>query len=127
MESERQTALTFAKNLQRLMDHHGLSQNELAKRSGVGQRTLSTLLDQKRPLEMNPRSTTIQQLAEYFDVPSWILLIPDLPLDLLTDKRLAQLVERYRDSGNQGRESIDRVAEMEARYSSSKPLYSKAI
>lgn len=116
MNADRQTALTLAKNLKRLMDHNELSQAELGRRSGVAQRTLSTLLGIDKPLEMNPTSTTIEQLAKYFGIPSWQLLVPDLPMELLTSPRFSRLIENYRDMGEPGREAVDRVAEAEVRY-----------
>lgn len=116
MASDRATALALTDNLQRLMDHFGLSQAQLAKKSGVGQRTLSTLLDRENPLEINPRATTLARLAECFEIPSWQLLIPGLPIELLTSKRLTKLVEHYRDAPEAGRETVDRIAEAEVRY-----------
>lgn len=116
MALHREMALALASNLHRLMDHHKLSQAELARKSGVGQRTLSTLLDTANILEINPRSTTIEQLATFFQIPSWQLLIPDLPLELLMSQRLSRLVENYRDAPEEGRANIHRIAESEVRY-----------
>lgn len=106
----------LADNLQRLMDHHGLSQNELARRCGIGQRTLSTWLDKERALESNPRLRSLDQVAAYFGLPGWLLLVPGLSLDLLLTPGLALVMEHYRDAGERGRETIARVAETEARY-----------
>lgn len=116
MTSPRPTAQALAGNLRRLMAHHGLSQAQLGKKAGVGQSTLSNLLDDKAPLEVNPRATTIEQLASFFQVPSWQLLIPELSLDLLLSDHLGQLIANYRDATSEGRETISRIAESEARY-----------
>lgn len=83
MAGPNDVALTFAKNLQRLMDRHELSQAALSRKSGVGQSTLSKILNVKDPENMNPRASTIDRLATYFGFPGWQLLIPDLPDDVL--------------------------------------------
>lgn len=99
------------------MAHFELSQAQLAKKTGIGQSTLSTILDSKTPLETNPRCTTIELLAGYFQIPSWQLLIPDLPLDLLMSPELTKILENYRDAPPEGRQTIYRIAESEVRYS----------
>ncbi|WP_449425982.1 helix-turn-helix domain-containing protein [Rhodanobacter lindaniclasticus] len=116
MAMQRDIALAFARNLQRLMDHHGLSQAELARKTGVGQSTLSKLLNTEDPSAMNPRSSTVQELADFFDVPGWQMLIPDMPLELLLSKRVTKLIENYRDAPDQGRAQVERVAESEVKY-----------
>lgn len=116
MGPRREIAHALATNLQRLMAAQGLSQAQLSKKADVGQSTLSTLLDTTKPLEINPRAKTIEQLALYFGVSSWQLLIPDIPLDLLLSDRLTALVETYRDVTEEGRAAIDRVAASERRF-----------
>lgn len=116
MAKDREASLALANNLKRLMEHQGLSQNELARKSGIGQRSLSTILNLERPLEINPRSTTITAIASYFGIPAWQLLIPDLPLELMLSHRLTKLIENYRDAPEVGRTNVDRVSESEVRY-----------
>lgn len=122
---QREIALAFAHNLQRLMDHHGLSQAELARKSGVGQSTLSKLLNIEDPSAMNPRSSTVEQLADYFDIPGWQLMMPGLPLELLLSKRLTKLVENYRDAPEPGRAQVERIAESEVKYAIAESTLSK--
>lgn len=116
MPDPRSTALAFAVNLQRLMDHHALSQAQLGAKTGIGQSTLSKLLNTERPLEINPRASTVAALADYFRVPPWLLLVPDLPMELLVDYRFGPLIENYARAPEEGRRTILRVAEGEARY-----------
>lgn len=116
MSTERGIALGLAANLQRLMDHYGLSQAELARRSGVAQRTISTLLNDEDPNASNPRAKTLEQLATYFGIPAWQLLVPDMPLELLVSHQLTKLVENYRDAPDEGRATVDRIAQSEVRY-----------
>lgn len=118
-------AVAFAVNVKRLMDHNELSQAELAKKTGVGQSTLSRLLDMEHPETINPRASTMDSVAAYFGVPTWQLLVPNMPLELLTSPRLARLVENYRDASEEIRAAVERIAELEVR-ASGKPLFSKA-
>lgn len=100
----RSAGLVLAENLQQLMDHRGLSQAELARQSGVAQRTISTLLDKADPVAINPRMRTIEQIAGYFGMPVWLLLIPDMQLEMALSKQFARSVEAQaaaREAGGQ--------------------------
>lgn len=119
---QREIALALAHNVQRLMDHFSLSQAELGRRSGIAQRTISTLLDVENPSAINPRARTIEQLAEYFGIPAWQLQIPELPLELLLSKRLTKMVENYRDAPESGRAQVERIAESEVRYAAAESV-----
>jgi len=107
MALPRATSAAIAANLKALMDIKGLSQAELARQAGIAQRTISTLLDTSDPTASNPRSKTLDQLAAYFGMPTWQLLIPNLPIDVLLSKGLARLVHGYRDASPTDRESFD--------------------
>lgn len=93
MARRRDPAVVLGKNLQQLMDHHGLSQAELGRKSGIGQRTISTLLDLADPASSNPRLRTVDQLAGYFGLNAWTLLVPDQTADMLVSKKVAAVVD----------------------------------
>lgn len=112
------TGLAVAKNLRALMDDRGLSQAELARKTSIGQSTLSNLLDQSKPLEINPRLSTLSTLADYFGVPVWMLAMDGMTLDLLKDSRLVELIQAFRDSSPEGQSNLTRIALAEARLSS---------
>lgn len=116
MNGSREIALALGKNLQQLMEHHQLSQAQLSKKAGVGQSTLSNLLDLTSPLEINPRASTISQLAAYFGLPAWQLLIPEQPLELLLNDGLARLLEGYKDLPPKGRQQLVSTLDAEQRY-----------
>lgn len=116
MASYRETARALAGNLTRLMKLNNLTQAELARRSGVGQSTISGLLDSNNLIESNPSTETLEKLAEQFGMPVWQLLIPEMPADLVSSQRVTKLVENYRDAPEAGRTHVDRVAEGEKRY-----------
>lgn len=116
MPKKINSAQAIAGNLHRLMAHHALSQAQLAKKSGVGQSTLSGLLDPGGDEKKNPRASTIDKLAAYFRIQPWQLLIPNLDLDLLLSDRLATVIHDYNFVPAAGRDSIERVAQSELRY-----------
>jgi len=57
--------LVLAKNLQKLRKENGLTQEELAKKSGVAYTTLVKL---EQGILVNPTLKTLQKLADTFDV-----------------------------------------------------------
>lgn len=116
MNKHKEMATAVAGNLKRLMEAEQISQAQLAKRTGIGQSTLSNLLDASKPLEINPRMTTLMQLGAHFNVPAWLLMMGELPLELLKSGRMAKLIQNYADSSDEGRHTIDRIAESEVRY-----------
>lgn len=126
MDSQQQLALAVSGNLRRLMEHHQVSQAQLSKRTGVGQSTLSNLLDAANPLEINPRMSTLHQLSQHFQVPAWLFLVPDVPLEMLLDASLATLIEQFRKLPPSGRANVQRIADGELRYAEIEAAGSKA-
>ena len=108
----------LADNVRGLMAHHGLTQLTLAKKSGVGQATLSGLLSEEPGApKRNPRADTIDKLAECFDLPAWLLGVPDVPLALLLGGELQSVLTNVVAAPAEGRQTIVRLAEAEVRYS----------
>lgn len=112
--------IVLATNLSRLIaigGPHGLptSQAELARRSGVAQKTLSNWLAPERGGA--PNLDKLVPVARVYSLEVWQLLIPDLPDDMLLLGHLKDLVANYRKIINpKAREYIDRIAEAEAGY-----------
>lgn len=106
----------LADNVRRLMEIDGLSQQKLAKRAGLAQRTVSDLLSYGRTSSKSPTLSTIEKIAASFDVPTWLIQVPHLPDDLLRSHRLSRLVENYVEAPERGRENVDRIAESEMHY-----------
>jgi len=109
----------LAENVRHLMVHHGLTQLTLAKRAGVGQATLSGLLsDEPGAPKRNPRADTVDKLADYFDIPAWVLCLPDVPLDMLLGGEVQIIMDNLVAATPAGRDTIRRLAEAEGRYAS---------
>lgn len=106
----------LAENVRRLMKQENLSQPKLAQRAGLATKTVNDLLNYGRTVSKSPTLSTIEKIAAAFDVPAWLLQIPDMPEDLLKSHRVQKLVENYRDAPTRGRENVDRIAESEMHY-----------
>lgn len=108
--------LALADNVTRLMAARGDSQQGVAKRGDISQRAVGYVLTYGKTHDQQPTLRTVDGLAKAFDVPAWMLFIPNMPLDLLQSQRVAKLVENYRDAPEEGRANVDRIAESEVRY-----------
>ena len=109
------TRENLARNLARLMQLKGWSQTELARESGVPQRTISDVLnwqDRKR----GPSVELAEQLARPFALNGWDLIRPELPMDLETSRRFKTMADSFFRLNAEGQATVSRVAEMEARY-----------
>lgn len=106
------TRESLARNLKALMDEAGWNQVELSKRSGVSQRQISNILRQETGCSIEHADA----LGKAFGLQGWHLIMPTLSRDLSTGT-LAKLVDRYASASSEGRAAIDRVAELESRYS----------
>lgn len=107
----------LANNLARLMNARAMSQVALAAKSGVGQTTISALINYRNETDSKAtRMDTLARIAKALDVEAWMLLIPDMPIDVLGDKRVIDVIDGYVEAGPEGRRAIQRVAEQEARY-----------
>lgn len=113
MDSEDRKAL--AENLGVLMRHHGHSQAYVQQRTGVAQRTVGNLLNPQSPHA--PTISKINQVAEFYGLKGWQLLVPGQSLDtLLAGKRLERVVTSYLHADDEGRRYIERVSEKESDY-----------
>lgn len=117
MRKQTPLADALAENVRQLMEHHGLSQLTLAKKSGVGQATLSGLLSEEPGApRRNPRAETIDKLAAFLGIPSWALCMPGVPLDMLLGGEVQSIVGNLIAATPAGRDTIRRLAEAEGRY-----------
>lgn len=101
---------TLAANLLALKDRRGWTQTEVAIKAKISQRYVSSALNQQQSLS----AEIVDALASAFGLPGWILLIPDLPVEVLDTQRIPLLVSHYIHAGQTGQKAIDGYAEREA-------------
>lgn len=118
MNSDARRAV--ARNVARLRQAakpSGWTQEYLAKRAGVAQRTISNIekLDHPDRQDYSPTLDVLQRIASVWGLSAWHLMLP-LPDDLLQSQQIEKLVECFISVGKEGRENIARIAENEVRY-----------
>lgn len=115
-----QLSQVLADNLRRLLANgaaHGLptNQSELARRSGVSQKTISNWLDPSRGVE--PVLGKLAQVAQVYKLDPWQLILQHLPDDWEAIRQLRLLVRNYQQIQNpEARRYLNRIAEAEAGY-----------
>ena len=112
VKNKTSTAECFANNLRLLMRLSAVNQTELAKMSGVSQKTISNILKGTQ----TPTIETADLLAAAFGLEGWHLIMPNLPSDLVSSPTIEALFSSFLGASAGGREMIIKVAEREAEY-----------
>lgn len=106
---------TLARNINALMTKRRMKQHDLAKVSGVSQRTISNLCNPDGP---SPTLDSVDAVAKAFGLEGWHLIIPTLIDELSGATTIAGLFDAYSHATDEGKRHILRVAEREAEYRS---------
>src|SRR4051812_20286442 len=103
----------FKANALWVIQRRTMSKNDLAKpieaKGGPVSKTVYNALGEEHP----PNIETMQAIAEQLDLPLWVLMIPNLPKELLEGlerKRFEKLVTDFFVSGETGRSRIAETA-----------------
>lgn len=83
---------TVAQNLKALLGHRKWTQLQLEAKSGVSQSHISNILRG----ENDASTAKLEAIAGAFGIPAWLLLVPELPIEVLDSPELPQLIDRYR-------------------------------
>jgi len=110
---QQDTRKHVAETVARMRERADLTQTELARKSGLNQKTISDL---ERATDKSPTLHTLDSVAAALGLPTWALLHPDLAESF--SPRADALVRTYAALPPDGRAQVDRVADAEARYSS---------
>lgn len=100
---------SLARNLRFLMTQADLSEQNLADRSGVGQKTINNILNKVN----SPTLSTVEKLAAAFGLTGWHLIMPNLPDELISSPTLAKLFSDYVSATPEGRKLIAHIADRE--------------
>lgn len=107
---------TLAENVRRLVDASGDSQAVIAKRGGISQRNVGNVYNYGLTHDTSPTLRTVAGLAKAFEVPVWMLFLPDMPLEGALGRQLATLVETFGQLPAEPRQNVLRVADAERRF-----------
>ena len=111
----RSARAILAQNLAALMARDGLSQNALARRNRMNQKTISNILNQAK----SPQLDKIEEIASAFHLEPWQLLLPDLPTNLAEGGKMNRLISAYLTCDQPARDIVNHIAEREAEYKTS--------
>jgi len=107
---------TLADNVRRLMEAAADTQAKVAKRAGLAQRSVGNVVTYGTTHETSPTLRTVDGIADAYGVPVWMLLLDQVPLEVLQSPELARLIDNYIKAPASARANIDRVADAEVRY-----------
>lgn len=112
----------IARRIRFLRQQKGWSQAHLSKKSGVSQKTISNIENEGGGRE----STTldkVEKLAQAFGLELWQLCVSldDTDELLIPPLETKKLLKNYFLSSPKGRDSIERMAELESRYGEAHP------
>jgi len=95
-----------------LMEVSGYSVELVAERSRLSAKTIGNMRSGRHATDLD----NLDAVAKVFGLNYWHMIMPNLDRDLLKSPSISRLVETYIGLKRAGRENIDRVAELEARY-----------
>lgn len=104
------TEETLATNLRFLLKLKGWTESELARQSGVAQKTINNILHKVYRAKIE----TADQLAKPFNLEGWHLIHPSLINDIHAGGTISRLIEAYLHSAEEGQRIILGIAEREA-------------
>ena len=110
--SKKTTAEVFVENLNHLMLITELTAEEVGKKSGLTKRAVQYYMNGERI----PNVCRAEQLASAFGLEGWHMIMRNLPIDIISSKKLQSLVNNYSNSSDEGKNMINMVAEREAKY-----------
>lgn len=90
-------------NLDKVRREHDLSTNEMAKRSGLPQKTIHNLMNQVHV----PRIDTVEAMCKALLVSPHAVVTPYAPMNILLSRRLGRVVEKYAKLTPDDREKVD--------------------
>ena len=110
----------LADNIKHLRTLKGWSQSELARRSGIPQRTISAIENSVH----NTGVEHLESLGKALSVPAWSLLFADIDPALFARGALPDLIANFAALPEDSRQEVKHVANREKRYlgCNSKPL-----
>jgi hypothetical protein len=104
LKSEKTRAI-LAKNVRAMLATLQLSENELARRSGVSQKQVNNLTQVRTGCGID----ALEAIARAMALETWQLLVPGFHLRTEIAGRTARLMNAYLHHAREGRESFDAI------------------
>lgn len=105
----------YGANLGALLSREGLTQPRLGhamkrKSISVSTKTINNILKARHPTQLDK----LAALADHFQVPLWMMFVPELPAEVWTDAqrsdRLIKLLADYIHCSDDGRQHTENIA-----------------
>ena len=87
----------LAENTRTLMKRRGWTQEKLAAKAQISQTHVGNVLRQA----VDPSTAIISGLGRAFGIPTWLLLVPGLPPEILDSGEVPALLQTYLDAASQ--------------------------
>lgn len=87
----------LAENTRTLMKRRGWTQEKLAAKANISQTHVGNVLRQA----VDPTTAILGGLSRAFGLPSWLLLVPRLPPEILDSGEVPALLQTYLDAASQ--------------------------
>lgn len=81
----------LAANVRALMKRRGWTQVQLGEKAGISQTHIGNIVREEHDVS----TSVLAAVAQAFGVPAWLLLVPNLPPDILDSPELPTILERY--------------------------------
>ncbi len=93
---------SLIRNLRYLMKREKLSEESLAKKAGVAQKTVNKILNGLSA----PTLDTLDRIAGAFGLTSWHLIIPNLPDELISSPSIERLYKSYSEASEESCQGV---------------------
>lgn len=113
-EMEQDAREIVSSNVRALLKLRGWSQEEIERRSGVAQKTVSNIVRSGSTM-----TNKLASIAYAFGMEPWMLLVKNA-WEIAQPKKLGGLLSSYMECSRDGQEHIENTAEREVEYQKSK-------
>jgi len=81
----------LAENVAKLKARRDWTQAQIASRGGLSQTHVGNVLR----AEVNPTTEILEGLSRAFGIPEWLLLVPNLPVELLDSNEVPAMLQTW--------------------------------
>lgn len=104
---------SIARNVKTLRKAAGLTQGQLARKSGTVQTVISYI---EKPDGKSPSVDTLEGIARAFKIPAWALMMDLEDVNPVILARAGVVINGYLSVAEEGRQQIERAVTAESRY-----------
>lgn len=102
---------SLARNLSHLKELCGYTERDIAAKAGVAPKTVNNMLNGNHDSSLDK----VNAVAKVFGLQGWHLIMPNLPLDLISSPTISKFVGNFISASDEGRNLLQQMAEREAK------------